>query len=181
MRFQVYLTQVHFTDKYRFTYIVRGTTVKSLRPSDAYIYIFIYIHTQTHTHTHMRWEPRPSLVQIMAQYLNQCWHIVNCTIRNKLQWNFSRNSSIFIHESAFENVVCEKAAILVRPQCGIVIGKCFFLSEVNIWTVNCAQATTFIFDTRRKVHVKVSKFLKQKMSRPEGDSNPQSSDSCRML
>ena len=58
---------------------------------------------------------------------------------------------------------------------------CIFLSKVNIGNVNCARATAFIFDTRTDVLVKVSKFLRQKMSRPEGDSNPQPSDSCRML
>ena len=37
-----------------------------------------------------------------SHYLNQWWNIVNWTLGNKLQWNFNRNSSIFI-----ENVVCE--------------------------------------------------------------------------
>ena len=32
---------------------------------------------------------------------------------NKLQWNFNQNSSIFIHENAFQSVVCEMAAIFV--------------------------------------------------------------------
>ena len=50
-------------------------------------------------------------------YLNQCWIIVNWTLRNKLQWNLNRNSNIFIQENAFESVVCETAAILSRPQC----------------------------------------------------------------
>ena len=36
---------------------------------------------------------------------------------NKLQLNFNRNSNIFIQENAFENVVCEMAAILFWPQC----------------------------------------------------------------
>ena len=36
---------------------------------------------------------------------------------NKFQWNFNRNSYIFIQENAFKDVVCEKAAILSRPQC----------------------------------------------------------------
>ena len=35
----------------------------------------------------------------------------------KLQWNFNRNSNIFIQENALENVVCEMASILCRPQC----------------------------------------------------------------
>ena len=48
----------------------------------------------------------------------------------------------------------------------------FYWSKVNIWNINCARATAFIFDTRTGVFVKVSKILRQKMSRPEGDSNP---------
>ena len=46
----------------------------------------------------------------------------------------------------------------------------YFLSKVNI---NCARATAFIFDTWTGVLMKVSKFLRQKMSWPEVDSNPQ--------
>ena len=52
-----------------------------------------------------------------SHYLNQCWNIVNCTLRNKLQWNLNLNSNIFIQEIAFESVVWEMAAILSRPQC----------------------------------------------------------------
>ena len=37
-------------------------------------------------------------------------------IRPKLQWNFNRNYNVFIQENEFENVVCEVAAILSRPQ-----------------------------------------------------------------
>ena len=52
-----------------------------------------------------------------SHYLNQCWNIVNWILGNKLQWNFNRNSNIFIQENALENVVCEMASILSRPQC----------------------------------------------------------------
>ena len=52
-----------------------------------------------------------------SHYLNQCWDIVNWTLKNKLQWNFNRNSNIFIQESEFESVVCEISAILSPPQC----------------------------------------------------------------
>ena len=45
-------------------------------------------------------------------------------------------------------------------------------SKANIWNVNCPRAIAFIFDTRTGVLVKVSKSWRQKMSRPEGDSNP---------
>ena len=38
-------------------------------------------------------------------------------LKNKFQRNPRRNSCIFIHENAFENVVWEMAAILPRSQC----------------------------------------------------------------
>ena len=47
-----------------------------------------------------------------SHYLNQCWLIVNRSLRNKLQWTSNRNTKLFIHENAFENVACEMAAIL---------------------------------------------------------------------
>ena len=74
--------------------------INSLRPSDA------YMRRQTNQH----WTA-PS------HYLNQCWNIVNWTLRNKLQWNFNRNEYIFIRENPLENFVCEMASILSRPQC----------------------------------------------------------------
>ena len=52
-----------------------------------------------------------------SHYLNQCWNIVNWTMRNKLQWNFKQSSTIFIQENEFESVVCQTTAILSRPQC----------------------------------------------------------------
>ena len=52
-----------------------------------------------------------------SHYLNQCWNIVNWTLRKKLQWNFNRNSNIFIEENMFENVVCEMSTIFSRPRC----------------------------------------------------------------
>ena len=50
-------------------------------------------------------------------FLNQCWNIVNCTIRIKLQWNLNQNSYIFIQEKAFEIVVCQNGSHLSRPRC----------------------------------------------------------------
>ena len=46
-----------------------------------------------------------------SHYLNQCWVIVNW---NKHQWNCTQNTTLFIHENASENIVCEMAAILSR-------------------------------------------------------------------
>ena len=47
-----------------------------------------------------------------------------------------------------------------------------FWSKVNINNVNCARETTFIFDRQTVVLVKVSEFLRQNMSRPEGTRTP---------
>ena len=52
-----------------------------------------------------------------SHYLNQCWNIVNWTLRNKLQWKFNRNSNIFIQENALEIVVCEMGSFSTHPQC----------------------------------------------------------------
>ena len=43
--------------------------------------------------------------------------VVNWNLKNKLQWNFNRNSYIFIQENTFETVVCGIAAMLSRPHC----------------------------------------------------------------
>ena len=53
----------------------------------------------------------------LSHSLNQCWNIVNWTHRNKLQWNFNRNKNNFIEENSLENVICEMASILSRPEC----------------------------------------------------------------
>ena len=50
--------------------------------------------------------------QIVAQWNGG----INWTLRNKLQWNFDRNSYIFIEENTFENVVREMSTLLSRPQ-----------------------------------------------------------------
>ena len=52
-----------------------------------------------------------------SHYLNQWLNILNCTLGNKVQWNFDRNLYIFVHENEFQNVVWKMVAILSRPQC----------------------------------------------------------------
>ena len=55
------------------------------------------------------WEMAPS------HYLNQ-WGlvhvIVNCTLGNKLQWNFHQNTTIWNHKNPNGIVVCNRAAIM---------------------------------------------------------------------
>ena len=48
----------------------------------------------------------------LCHYLNQCWNIVNLTLRNKLQWNLNPSSHIFI---------------LSRPQCVNTVQFCPFV------------------------------------------------------
>ena len=62
-----------------------------------------------------------------SHYLNQCWNIINWTLETKFKWNLNRNLCIFIHDNALENVVCEMASILSRPQCanGQISLSCF--------------------------------------------------------
>ena len=48
-----------------------------------------------------------------SHYLKQCI-IVNWPLRNKLLWNSNQNTKVFIHENAFEKIVCDMVAILPR-------------------------------------------------------------------
>ena len=81
-----------------------------------------------------------TLVQIMVcrlfgtkPYLNQCCVIVNWTLRNKLQWNFSQNTKIFIHGNASEHIVWEVAAILSRGDGSNVA------CHLHIYTLSCSS------------------------------------------
>ena len=38
-------------------------------------------------------------------------------LEKKFQWNLNHNLNIFIQENEFQNIVCEMASILSRPQC----------------------------------------------------------------
>ena len=62
-------------------------------------------------------------------YLNQCWNIVNLTLRNKSQWNVNRNSFIFIQENAFEKKVCESGVHVILAL------MCFWLTHCPLRTL----------------------------------------------
>ena len=43
---------------------------------------------------------------------------INYTIKKKIQWNFFQNTTIFIQENLFENIICKMLAILSQSlQC----------------------------------------------------------------
>ena len=50
---------------------------------------------------------------IGADYLNQLWHNVNWTLRNKHPWNAKRNATMFIQENALENIVFRNGGHIV--------------------------------------------------------------------
>ena len=60
-----------------------------------------------------------------SHYSNQRWNIVTITLRNKLHWNFTRNSYICFQDNTFQNFVGELASILSRSLSdGIFITDC---------------------------------------------------------
>ena len=96
---------------------------------------------------------RSSLVQVMAwhmmvpsHYLNQCWHIANWTLSNKIKWNFNCNMKIFYQKFAFENIFCEMAAILFRPQ-SVNFININFMSVALVYLVAITGTTLLIHYT----------------------------------
>ena len=49
-----------------------------------------------------------------SHYLNIWWQL---DPRDKIQWNLNQSTIIFIHQNAFENMVCKMAVILSQYQC----------------------------------------------------------------
>ena len=65
----------------------------SLRPSDTYI-CWLYKH-----HWFRLWLVAWS---VPCHYLNQCWNVVNGTLRKQLQWNFNKKSYIIFQENTLK-------------------------------------------------------------------------------
>ena len=96
--------------------------------------------------------------------------------RKCLDLRGTRTPNLRIHAEC-SNLLSYQGQTFAVPCCWILaLAVQIFLSKVNTWNVNCVRATAFIFDTRTVVLGKVSTFLRQKTSRPEGVSNPQPSD-----
>ena len=70
-----------------------------------------------------------------SHYLNQCWYIVNWALKNKLYWNLSRKSHIFIQENAFEIVVSEMASFCFGLNVLTWASLMSFRDDVNSWTI----------------------------------------------
>ena len=59
---------------------------------------------------------RASCLPAASHYLNQCWFIFKCSLRNKLAAKFQSKCETFHQRNVFENV-CKIAAILFKPHC----------------------------------------------------------------
>ena len=85
-------------------------------------------------HINMRRWTGPALAQVAylapSHYPNQCSLIINWTLRKKFQWNSKQNTTLFTQENAFENVVCEMAAILSRGG-ELIPAKCTWASSIR--------------------------------------------------
>ena len=84
---------------------------------------------------------------------NQYWNIVNWTLRNKLQWNFNRNSNMLIQENAHKNVVCEMMSILSRSQCVKWRGSCHPGVTVYRYARWANSRSTYITDNKHRIQV----------------------------
>ena len=100
------------------------------------------------------WDNGLSPGRRQAIYLNQCWNIVNLTLRSKLQWNFNRNSNIFIQENALENVVSQMVSICL----GLNVLR---VNPSSTDHVNLLKTTTQINQTQQlnsKSHINSKQF-----------------------
>ena len=102
------------------------------------------------------------LLQIMAchlfgasHYLNQCWVIVNWTLKNKRQWNFNQNRKLFIQENTYENIVCEMAAILSRGR-WVKSKLTLVQTSDNDWMLSWQQAIVRTNNGLGNLHIYVS-------------------------
>ena len=82
-----------------------------------------------------------------SQYLNQCWNILNWTLRNKLRWNFNSNSYIFIQENVSELSPGKLPPFCLGLNMIISIGLLFSIrtSQINSYccSLSCCQICSY--------------------------------------
>ena len=73
-----------------------------------------------------------------------------------MQWNFNRNSYVFIQENAFENVACKMAGILSRPRCvnsgEDICTVTWYILEDQIYKVRPERASLICHLTNKTRH-----------------------------
>ena len=131
-------------------------------------------------------DDKSTLVQVMAwcrqatsHYLNQCWPISPTPyVVTRPQWVNERLSSVIsmLALSDFRAIIWEYLPMVSRFL-GILLKWCPYTvprpddssTELHVYTVLLSYETTIFLNTQTDVLVKVSKLLRQKMSRPEGN------------
>ena len=91
-----------------------------------------------------------------SHYLNRCWCIINWTLKNIIQWNFNKNTMIFVQENEMENILCKILAILSWPQCVDGIALHYYLNHVGLLSIK--QGTNY-----NKILIKMPIFWFRKM------------------
>ena len=66
---------------------------------------------------------------VPSHYLNQCWQTVNWSLGNKSRLNLDQ-STIFIQQTEFENIICTMAAILSLLPC---VNNMGCLLDIKTW------------------------------------------------
>ena len=81
-----------------------------------------------------------------SHYINQCWVIVNWTLKNKLQWNFYQNKNVFFTEIHLKISLAKWRPFLVKGRWG----KCFMLIE--IWALDIISRNIYIYMDTGEIH-----------------------------
>ena len=104
-----------------------------------------------------------------------------CTSKNKQKMSNSRTWYRYLMNTLFSNVLISvdtetlakiMLVLILNTRTTLAVRTNMFWSKIDIWNANCPRETAFISARKDVVLVKVSKLLRQNMSRPEGDSNP---------
>ena len=106
-----------------------------LRPSDTYM----------RQQTNMFFYTMACRLVDERQYLKQWWNTINSNLGNKVKGNLKQNWYVFIHEYAFENIVCELAGILSRSQCVKVIYTLSLLPRQERISLNYIWYASVVF------------------------------------
>ena len=107
-------------------------------PSSVLIFLNLTFNSSPTTAAYMHQWIKSVLVQIMACRLFGAKPLSEpmlgyCQLNplNKIQWIFNRNTNLFIHENASQNIVCQKAAILSRGRWVNSLAPVIFGSNIN--------------------------------------------------
>ena len=89
----------------------------------------------------------------------QCWNVVNWTLKNQLQWNFNRNSYIFIEENFLKISPGKQGPfhpslnVLTYPVYGLTYSKQPTLIALLLMPSSCDHQSISMFDWQLSLRV----------------------------